>query len=175
MNRFWQPLFGAGALLWASAALGQANATSEAQLNNGFLGEQNQRNTYQGSPNDTHYLVRANQALGAGDFNKTLSILRLNRATATHFDALLAGQAHAGLGDYAAARKDFRVALRKQRNFVSAYQALGEMEAQHGDLAAAQTLLAELSTRRDACGTCSSRADIDTAIARIEAAIKSRP
>lgn len=175
MKGFWRSVAGASALLWASAAMGQANATSEAQLNNGFLGEQNVRNTYPGEATDAHYLVRVNQALSSGNFTKTLAILRLNRATATHFDALLAGQAHTGLGDYAAARKDFRLALRKQRNFVSAYQALGEMEAQHGDLSAAQTLLAELTARRDACGSCSSRGDIDTAIGRIEAAIKSRP
>ncbi|MFM6932971.1 MAG: tetratricopeptide repeat protein [Novosphingobium sp.] len=163
------------ALIGGASAIAQVAGVSEAQLDKGFLGEQNVRNTNPGSPDSAHYLVRANQAVSTGEFNKALAILRLNRATATHFDALLAGQAHAGLGDYAAARKDYRLALRKQRNFISAHQALGEMEARYGDKAAAQDVLTELATRRDACGSCSSRGEFEASIGRVEAALKARP
>ncbi len=175
MIRFGQRLAAAGTLLCSSAALAQVAGVSEAQLDKGFLGEQNVRNTYPGSPNDAHYLVRADRAVSSGDYTKALAILRLNRAAATHIDALLAGQAHAGLGDYAAARKDYRLALRKQRNFTSAHQALGEMEARFGDKSVAQEILTELAARRDACGKCSIRGEFDSAIGRIEAALKTRP
>lgn len=156
------------ALFGAGPSLAQVAGVSEAQLDKGFLGEQNVRNTFPGSPEDAHYLVRADRAVGAGQYAKALAILRLNRATAGHVDAFLAGQAHVGLGDYAAARKDYRLAMRKQRNSAAAHLALGEMEARFGEKAVAQQVLAELTTRRDACNDCSDRAALDAGISRIE-------
>jgi hypothetical protein len=174
MIRMAQCLVVASALLWGSAAMAQLAGVSEAQLDKGFLGEQNVRNTDPGSATDAHYLIRANKAVSSGDFNKALAILRLNRATATHVDAFLAGQAHVGLGDYAAARKDYRLAMRKQRNSSGAHLALGEMEARFGEKTGAEQVLAELTARREACKNCSDRAALDAGISRIEAILASR-
>ncbi len=163
------------ALICGSPAVGQVAGVSEAQLDKGFLGEQNVRNTYPGSPEDAHYLVRADRAIVAGQYAKALAILRLNRATAGHVDAFLAGQAHVGLGDYAAARKDYQMSMRKQRNSAAAQLALGEMEARFGEKPVAQQALADLIARRTACaGKCSDSAALDAGISRIEAVLASR-
>ncbi len=163
------------ALLAPVAAIAQVAGVSEAQLDKGFLGEQNVRNTYPGAPTDSHYLMRASGLISSRQYEKALAVLRLNRATATHFDSLLAGRAYLGLGDNAAARKSYQTAIRKRKNFTTAYVELGELEARFGDQAAAEKLVADLSTSKTACaGECSNSTEALAGIGRIRAAMAAR-
>lgn len=124
---------------------------------------------------DIYYMRRAVDALAQGDFKRSLAILRPYRLGASSKDLLLAGLAHSGLGDYAAARKNLERALQKRRNFIPAQVALGVLEARHGDRASAVKLLQALTSRRDACvGICSQQAELTSGVDRIHAALQAR-
>ncbi|WP_408590581.1 tetratricopeptide repeat protein [Novosphingobium sp.] len=169
-------LLAPAALLWAGSALGQAAPVAEAQLQSGFLRDRNIELSNQDAPNEEAYTRRAAEAIGAGDFTGGLAILRRYRMSATLNDWMLSGQAHVGLGDYDAARKDFGTAIKKRKNFSPAQIALAELEAGHGDKAVATELLTALTARRDACGgRCAEQRVLDAGTGRIEAALKARP
>ena len=159
----------------STAAFAQANATSEQQLNNGFLGDQNFRLTSQDAPSDASYAARAASALAKKDYAGALAILRPYKRSHDLAYYFLAGQAYQGLGDTAAARKAFTEALRRRKTFLAASYALGMLEAELGDPAAAIAILNDLSTRKAKCGeSCQEASLLSTAIAEIEAALRAR-
>ncbi len=162
----------AAAALISGPILAQANPTAEAQLNGGFLGQQNDRLNKGMNANDP-FTARASDALAANDYAKALAILRPYRSEASLSYYYLSGRANEGLGDYAAARKNFTVALKKRRTFTAAQVALALLEARHGDKGVATGLLQELTTRRSECaGKCSGSAELTSGIAKVEAALK---
>ena len=95
----------AAAALISGPILAQANPTAEAQLNGGFLGQQNDRLNKGMNANDP-FTARASDALAANDYAKALAILRPYRSEASLSYYYLSGRANEGLGDYAAARKN---------------------------------------------------------------------
>lgn len=160
----------------ALPAVAQIGGIQQQQLENGFLREQNYRTIGRDFTDTEIYIRRAVDALSAGDFKRSLAILRPYRMGATYTDLLISGLAHAGLGHYDAARKDYKGALRKRRNFIAAQAALGELEASHGDKNAALKVLQELTARRDACsGSCPDQPELSGGVDRINAALQARP
>ncbi|WP_292932824.1 hypothetical protein [Novosphingobium sp. PASSN1] len=161
-------LLGAGL---AAPLAAQVGTIQQQQLESCFLGDQNSRLVGQHLSGEI-YTNRAVAALEAGDFKRSLAILRPYRMTASITDLLISGMAHAGLAEYSAARKDYEGALHKRRNFTAAQIALAELEAGHGDKAVALKLLQDLTARRDAChGTCADAAELGSGIDRINAVL----
>lgn len=163
------------AVLLAAPLTAQVGTVQQHQLESGFLGDQNSRLVGQHLSGEA-YTNRAVAALEEGDYKRSLAILRPYRMTASITDLVVSGMAHAGLSEYAAARKDYESALHKRRNFTAAQIALGELEAGHGDRAVALKLLQDITARRDACkGTCADAVELGSGIDRINAAMQSTP
>jgi tetratricopeptide (TPR) repeat protein len=167
--------FCVGLALSGSAAVGQANPTSEQQLANGFLGERNaQMVGHDPAPNET-YADQAMRAINLKQYKRALDILKPHRLANDPAYFYLAGRAQEGLGDYTAARKNLTTAIRKNKNFIGAHLALGLLEAEHGDKAAATKVLDGLKARQAQCaGLCKDAAGLSSSIAMIEAALKLR-
>lgn len=158
------------------AAGAQVQPIPEAQLTKGFLGEQNVRLSDQGPPPVDSYAARAVAALDRKDYTRALGILRPYRRSHDVAYHYLAGQAYEGLGDYPAARRELAEAARRGRTAIGPQLALGLIEAQHGDRAVASAILASLTDRRDKCAAkCSSAAQLSSAVASIEEALRTRP
>ncbi|MBX9885438.1 MAG: hypothetical protein K2X68_10750 [Novosphingobium sp.] len=157
---------------FAAPAAAQIGGVQQQQLENGFLTATTAQLSAQNLTGAEIYIRRAVDALSEGDFKRSLAILRPYRLTASYTDMLISGLAHKGLGDYAAARKDYEGALHKRRNYLAAQIALAELEAGHGDRVAAQKLLQDLTARRDACaGTCPDQAELASGVDRVNAAM----
>ena len=160
----------------SSVANAQAAPIAEAQLNSGFLRDQNERLTSQDAPSDASYISRASAALDQQDYARALAILRPYRRSHDLAYYLLSGLAHQGQGDYAAARKDLTEAIRRRKSFIGAHFALGLMEAEHGDRLEAKKILEYLKAQQSQCaGKCRDAGELDAAIETIEAALRARP
>lgn len=158
--------------LLAAPLAAQVGGIQQQQYESGFLAQQNSALGGQNLTGAEIYIRNAVDALETGDYKRSLAILRPYRMTATYTDLLISGLAHSGLGDYASARSDYQGALRKRRNYLPAQVALGELEASHGDKAAALKVLEELTARRDAChAICAEAAELGSGIDRINAAL----
>jgi tetratricopeptide (TPR) repeat protein len=114
--------FCVGLTLSGSAAVGQANPTSEQQLANGFLGERNaQMVGHDPAPNET-YADQAMRAINLKQYKRALDILKPHRLANDPAYFYLAGRAQEGLGDYSAARKNLTTAIKKNKNFIGAHR-----------------------------------------------------
>lgn len=168
-------IFAVGAMMFGFVAAAQVQPIPQQQLDNGFLGEQNQRLSSQDAPTDAHYTIRAAAALARNDFARALAILRPYRLSQDVEYFYLTGRAHEGLGDFAAARKEFNATLRKSKNHLPAQLALGLLEARHGEPGEAARALVLLKQRQSDCGgQCRDAAQLAAAIGAIEAALAGR-
>ncbi len=169
---FRHALVTAVAFCAAAPLAAQVGGIQQQQYESGFLAQQNAALSAQNLTGAEIYIRHAVDALESGDYKRTLAILRPYRMNATFTDMLISGLAHSGLGDYAAARSDYQGALHKRRNYLAAQVALGELEAGHGDKAAALKVLEDLTARRDAChATCAEATELGSGIDRINAAL----
>lgn len=164
-----------GVALVGTAAAAQIQPVPEQQLANGFLGERNNQLVgHDPAPNET-YADQAMRAINRKEYKRALDILKPYRLANDPAYFYLAGRAQEGLGDYAAARKNLTTAIKKNKNFIGAHLALGLLEAEHGDKAAAIQVLDGLKTRQAQCaGLCKDAAGLSSSIAMIEAALKLR-
>jgi len=175
LSRIARTLLVAAALSAPASLLAQVSPIAESQLSRGYLGDQNSRLSGQNLAGADVYVRRAVDALSEGDFKRSLAIMRPYKMNATYTDLYITGLAHSGLGDYAAARKAYEGALHKRRNFLAAQIALAELEAGHGDKAAAITLQQELTARRDSCaGKCPDQTELANGVDRVTAALQAR-
>lgn len=157
-----------------SIAAAQIQPIPEQQLAVGFLGEQNARLTSQEAPSDASFATRAAAALAERDYSRALAILRPYRRDRSIVYFFLAGQAHQGLGDYDAARRDYSEAVRQDRAFVGAQLALGLLEIEYGERTSAEAVLTSLTRLRERCAeSCSSAADLANAISIMTSALRS--
>jgi tetratricopeptide (TPR) repeat protein len=164
-----------GAALVGTASIAQIQPIPEQQLANGFLGDRNAKLTeHDPVPNET-FADQAMRAINLKQYKRALDILKPHRLANDPAYFYLAGRAQEGLGDYAAARKNLTVAVKKNKNFIGAHLALGLLGAEHGDKAAAIKVLDGLKVRQAQCaGLCKDAAGLSSSIAMIEAALKLR-
>ncbi|MEY4952670.1 MAG: hypothetical protein RL299_1094 [Pseudomonadota bacterium] len=164
-----------GVALVGTAAVAQIQPIPEQQLANGFLGERNAQMTeHNPAPNET-FADQAMRAINRKDYKRALDILRPHRLANDPAYFYLTGRAQEGLGDYSGARKNLNTAIKKNKHFIGAYLALGLLEAEHGDKAAAIKVLDGLKARQAACaGQCKDAAGLSSSIGMIEAALKLR-
>ena len=165
----------ASLILSSGSASAQTAAIAEQQLANGFLGERNNQLVgHVPAPNAT-YADEAAAAIERREYRRALDLLKPYRYSGDVAYYYLAGRAHIGLGDFAAARKELATASRKDKNFLGATLSLGMMEAEYGDKAAAARVLEDLKARQAVCaGLCKDAAGLNSSIESIETALKNR-
>jgi tetratricopeptide (TPR) repeat protein len=163
------------AALVATGAAAQIQPIPEGQLRDGFLGDQNSRLISQDAPSGSDYVARALAAIEQKDYTRALGILRPYRRSRELAYYFLAGRAHTGLGNFAEARQNLTEAIRREQSFIGAHFALGLLEAEHGDRAAATKVLDDLKAKQTKCADkCRDAADLGAAIGTIEAALRKR-
>lgn len=164
-----------GAAIIGTAAGAQIQPIPEQQLANGFLGERNNQLVgHDPAPNET-YADQAAAAIERRHYRRALDYLKPYRRSGDLAYHYLAGRAYVGLGDYSAARKELTTATRKNKKFLGAQLALGLMEAEHGDKAAAIKILEGLKARQGECaGLCKESASLGSSVTSIESALKLR-
>ena len=108
------------------------------------------------------------------DYKKAVtSFRRVVAVVPTHAPAqYLLGASLIGLGDFKRAIKPLEAAIKADPNLIDAQRDLAISYARQGDTAKATTRRDALSARKLACaGTCPEAAQIDTAVAAVEAAL----
>lgn len=164
-----------GLTVAATAAVAQIQPIPEGQLREGFLRDRNDSLIQQDAPSGSDYVARALAAIEQKDYTRALGILRPHRRSHDLAYYFLAGRAHSGLGNFPAARQNLTEAIRREQSFIGAHFALGLLEAEHGDRAAATKVLDDLKAKQAKCADkCRSAADLGAAIASIEAALRAR-
>jgi tetratricopeptide (TPR) repeat protein len=154
----------------------QVSPVAEAQLDKGFLGDQNSRLSDQGQPPADSYAGRAVAALDRKDYTRALGILRPHRRSHDVAYHYLAGRAYEGLGDYPAARRELAEAVRRGRTAIAPQLAFGLIEAQHGERAIAEEIMANFVKRSDKCaGRCDDALQLLSAIMALEDALRATP
>ncbi len=114
------------------------------------------------------------EAFQANDFKKAATAFKhVVAVVPTHAPAqYLLGASYVGQGDYKHAIKPLEAALKTDPSMIDAHRDLGVSYARQGDSAKAEAQRDDLITRKTACnGTCAEAAQIDAAIAAIDAAI----